>query len=96
MVTPELGGGFGLKLGKDKMKGMIASFGGKITSAISGKTNFIVVGVEPGAKRLEQAKSKGVPTIDRFTLHKILMGEDELPASFKDDSQPTIKNFFEV
>ena len=57
---------------------MIESFGGKVTGSISGKTNFVIVGEEPGVKRLEEAKSKGVPTIDRVTLHHILMGEAEL------------------
>jgi len=87
-VFPELGGGIGLKLGKEKIKGMIESFGGKVTGSISGRTNFIIVGVEPGEKRLEDAKKKGIPTVDRFELHKILMGETELPVSAKDESQP--------
>ena len=37
-VFPELGGGAGLTLGKDKMKKMIESFGGKVTGSVSGKT----------------------------------------------------------
>ena len=79
-VFPELGGGFGLKLGRDNLKQMIESFGGKVTTGISGKTNYVIVGDEPGEKRLEEAKKKGVPIIDRSTLHKILVGEEELPA----------------
>ena len=35
---PELGGGEGLKLGRDNLKLMIESFGGKVTGSISGKT----------------------------------------------------------
>jgi len=96
-VFPELGGGFGLKLGRDKMKEMIECFGGKVTGSISGKTNFVIVGDEPGDKRLEQAKSKGVPIIDRTSLHKILVGGGEFPSSGKDDSQTTsIKSFFKT
>jgi len=93
-VFPELGGGSGLKLGKDNLKNMIESFGGKVTGSISGKTNYVIIGDEPGAKRLEEAKSKGVPIIDRSTLHKILMGEVELPAPAKEDcSQPSMEKF---
>ena len=55
----------------------------------SGKTDVVVFGLEPGAKQLENAKAKGVPTIDRFTLHKILIVEAELPS--KDPSQPPTK-----
>ena len=38
---PELGGGEGLKLGRDNLKLMIESFGGKVTGSISGKTNIL-------------------------------------------------------
>lgn len=95
-VFPELGGGDGLDHGKANLKAMIESFGGTVTGSISGKTNYVIVGYEPGAKKLEQAKKKSVPTIDRSTLHKILIGEVELPAmpSAEDGkSQPTMKQF---
>lgn len=88
-LFPELGGGEGLKLGRDNLKLMIESFGGKVTGSISGKTNMVVHGMEPGVKQLEKARTKGVPAIDRFTLHKILMGEEELPSI--DISQPPTK-----
>jgi BRCT domain type II-containing protein len=35
-IFPEVGGGQGLNLGKDKVETMITSFGGTVTSAISG------------------------------------------------------------
>ena len=46
---PEVGGGMGLTLGKDRVKSMVESFGGKVTSAISGRTDILIVGKEPGA-----------------------------------------------
>ena len=79
-VFPEFGGGNGLKLGKDKMKELIQSFGGKVTSSISGKTHYVITGVDPGAKRLEDATSKGVTSLDCTALAEILMGGD-LPAT---------------
>ena len=79
-LFPELGGGEGtLKVGRDNLKLMIESFGGAVTGSISGKTSIVVFGQSPGEKCLEKAKAKGIPTIDRYTLHKILMGEEELP-----------------
>jgi len=87
-VFPNLGGGSGLKLGKDKMKAMIESFGGKVTGSISGKTNFVVFGLEPGAKRLEDAEARGVPTMDPTSLQKIFLGEAELLAPDEEDPQP--------
>ena len=37
------GGGGGLNLGKAKLKALIVSFGGRVTSSVSGKTNILVV-----------------------------------------------------
>ena len=43
-LFPEVGGGCGLQLGKGRMKTMIEEFGGRVTSAVSGKTTILVVG----------------------------------------------------
>ena len=79
-VFPELGGGTGLKLGKDKMKELLNKFGGTVTSSISGKTDYVITGLEPGVKRLEDAASKGITVLDCAALREILMGGD-LPAT---------------
>tara|TARA_B110000091_G_scaffold202514_1_gene235123 strand:- start:334 stop:705 length:372 start_codon:yes stop_codon:yes gene_type:complete len=47
-VFPEVGGGSGLSLGKDKVKRMVTSFGGRVTGSVSGKTNYLIVGKQPG------------------------------------------------
>ena len=57
-VFPEVGGGAGLNLGKARIKAMIESFGGKVTSSISGKTDILVVGKSPGLSKVTQARSK--------------------------------------
>jgi NAD-dependent DNA ligase len=95
-VFPELGGGFGLNLGRDRLKAMIESFDGKVTSSISGKTDYVIVGDEPGEKRLEEARSKRKPILNRSTLHKILIGESQLPLSAESDSQPITDETYEV
>jgi hypothetical protein len=35
-------------LGKDKVKRMVTSFGGRVTGSVSGKTNYLIVGKQPG------------------------------------------------
>lgn len=45
---PEVGGGSGLNLGKEKVKAMIERFGGRMTTAVSGNTDYLVVGQLPG------------------------------------------------
>jgi len=78
------------------MKELIQSFGGKVTSSISGKTHYVITGEEPGAKRLEEAASKGVTALDCFALRAILMGGD-LPATkigSADTKTKAIKTYF--
>ena len=62
-IFPELGGGAGLSLGKDRAKAMISGFGGRVTSSVSGKTTLLLVGKEPGASKVSAAESKGVRMI---------------------------------
>ena len=44
-----VGGGMGLNLGKNKVSDWVESFGGRVTKAVSGKTDILIVGKEPGA-----------------------------------------------
>jgi hypothetical protein len=53
-----MGGGAGLGLGKEKTKAMIISFGGRVTGSVSGKTDVLVVGKEPGMSKVSQARAK--------------------------------------
>ena len=45
-IFPEVGGGAGLNLGKEKMKAIIEQFGGRVCSAVSGKTDVLLAGKE--------------------------------------------------
>jgi len=55
---PEVGGGKGFNLGKDRVKQMITSFGGKVSSAVSGKTDVLVVGKKPGFSKVGKARKQ--------------------------------------
>lgn len=57
-LFPEVGGGSGLNLGKDKVKGMVEAFGGKVTGSVSGRTHILVVGKEPGLGKVSQAEGQ--------------------------------------
>ena len=52
---PEVGGGVGLNMGKDKVKAMCQSFGARVTGSISGKTTLLLVGKEPGMSKVKKA-----------------------------------------
>ena len=58
-VFPEIGGGAGLNLGKDRLKSIIEKFGGRVTGSVSGRTDVLLAGKEPGASKVNKAESKG-------------------------------------
>ena len=80
-VFPEVGGGTGLSLGKDRVTSMIESFGGVVTSGVSGKTNFLLVGAEPGRSKVSKADEKGIPLIDLIALNRLLLGQATIEAT---------------
>ena len=55
---------------RDEIKEYIEARGGKITDSVSKKTNFLVLGENPGSK-LEKARSLGVPILDEHQLRTL-------------------------
>lgn len=54
---PEVGGGRGLSLGKDRVKAMIESFGGRVMGTVSGRTDLLIVGKDPGASKVSKGEA---------------------------------------
>jgi DNA ligase (NAD+) len=65
VVTGTLSG-----MSRDAARRFIADHGGKVTDSVSNKTDYLVVGAEPGSK-LEKARSLGVKVIDEAQLRKL-------------------------
>jgi DNA ligase (NAD+) len=59
------------RFSRDDATTMIEGAGGRVTTSVSKKTDYVVVGEEPGSK-LEKARSLGVNTIDEESLLKLL------------------------
>jgi DNA ligase (NAD+) len=57
-------------LSREGVKEFIESNGGKVTDSVSKKTDYLVLGAEPGSK-YEKAKSLGVKIIDEDGLRKL-------------------------
>ena len=55
---------------RDDAKAFIESHGGKVTSSVSKKTSYLVLGENPGSK-FDKAKSLGVEIIDEDELKKL-------------------------
>jgi DNA ligase (NAD+) len=58
-------------LTRDQAMAMIESRGGRVTSSVSKKTDFVLAGAEPGSK-LDKANQLGVKVIDEDEFRKVL------------------------
>lgn len=58
-------------LSRDEAKRAIVAAGGKVVDSVSKKTDFVVVGEDPGSK-LERALALGVPTLDETQFLALL------------------------
>lgn len=56
---------------REEAEALVASHGGKATSSVSKKTDYVVVGADPGSKA-EKAKSLGVTIFDEAAFEKLL------------------------
>jgi DNA ligase (NAD+) len=56
---------------RDEAKALIEAAGGRVVGSVSKKTDYVVVGADPGSK-FEKARSLGVKTIDEDQLLKLL------------------------
>ncbi len=63
------------KYGRDEIKALIESHGGKVSGSISAKTHFVVAGRDMGPAKLEKAKSLGVPIISEMDLDQMISPE---------------------
>lgn len=50
-------------MGRDEARDLLISLGAKVTGSVSKKTDYVVVGADPGSK-LDKANELGVPTLD--------------------------------
>ena len=56
---------------RDDAKHMIEDAGGRVIGSVSKKTDYVVVGADPGSK-LDKARALGVDTLDEARLLKLL------------------------
>jgi DNA ligase (NAD+) len=57
--------------GRDEIAALLEGAGARVTSSVSSKTDYVVVGENPGSKA-EKARELGVPTLDEAALVELL------------------------
>jgi DNA ligase (NAD+) len=62
-------------LTRDEARERISVAGGRVTSSVSRKTDYVVAGKDPGSK-YEQAQRLGIPIIGEEELDKLLQSEE--------------------
>ena len=80
---------FGLAQGKDKAKEFIERFGGVVRTALSGRTDMLLVGREPGVAKLSEARSRNVPLLNLEHLIDLVHGRSMIDKPIKIDSFST-------
>ena len=63
-----------------------------MTPAVSGKTDMLLVGKEPGASKVGKATARGIPLITLVSLQKLLLGTASLE-DMASEPPPRITNF---
>jgi DNA ligase (NAD+) len=56
---------------RDEARGLIEERGGRVSSSVSKKTDFVVVGKDPGSKR-DKARKLGVQTLSEDDFNKMI------------------------
>jgi DNA ligase (NAD+) len=70
-----------LSASRSAFEDVVESHGGSATGSVSGNTDYLVVGDNPGASKTSDADDEGVPTVDEPELRELLAehGVDEWP-----------------
>ena len=78
-------------MGRDEAIARIRAHGGTVTGSVSRNTDYLVVGVEPGANKVRDAERLGIARLDEPQLQRLL-GEVRQPsvATTKPPEQPLL------
>jgi replication factor C subunit 1 len=75
--------GNGESLGRDEMKNLIQRYGGKLTTSVSGKTSYLIVGDEAGESKIKKAKEKGVKMVDEDFVLELIKSKPAKKSKFE-------------
>jgi DNA ligase (NAD+) len=59
-------------LSREAAKAQVMARGGKVSSSVSAKTDYVVVGTDPGSKKYNKARELGIKTLDEKDFEELL------------------------
>ena len=68
-------------ISRDEMKALIEQYGGKNSSSVSGKTDYLLAGTKPGPEKIRKAQELGIAIIDEDALHALIGAPAQADAS---------------
>jgi NAD-dependent DNA ligase len=71
VVTGEISG-----MDREAAKQALVALGAVVTGSVSGRTDYVVAGINPGGNKLDDAAEHGVPVLDEAQFGRLLAGED--------------------
>ena len=73
-------------ISRDDMKALIEAHGGKNSSSVSGKTDYLLAGTKPGPEKLKKAADLGVAVLDETAFRELIgehIGGDAAPQNLE-------------
>ncbi|KAI9483454.1 MAG: replication factor RFC1 C terminal domain-containing protein [Benjaminiella poitrasii] len=77
-------------LTRDQTKDIVMRYGGRVTTAVSGKTNYLLLGRDAGESKIAKAKSVGTKILDEDAFYKFV--ESSAPKKEAPISAPSAKS----
>ncbi|GAM28888.1 hypothetical protein SAMD00019534_120640 [Acytostelium subglobosum LB1] len=74
---------------RDEMNDIIQKFGGKLLKTVSGKLNYLIVGIEPGVSKLEKAKRAKAKLISEDELLEMVNSSIKQDEKVDEDEEET-------
>ncbi len=59
---------------RDEIRARIEEAGGKVTGSVSKKTDYLVIGADPGGSKFNRAQTLGTPMLDEAGLDRLIEG----------------------
>ncbi|XP_014782963.1 replication factor C subunit 1 [Octopus bimaculoides] len=76
---------------RDEAKSLIERYGGRVTLSLSRKTNYLVVGREPGQTKIQKAGNLKTPQIDEDGLFDLIRSKPGKKSKFLINAEETVK-----